>query len=116
MSSEHDKYLFEHDGYKDAPFRLNSELVPVNRHDVEDKIRAVWNTKDDLNAIYRNMEYMDEDQMMGAIDGLAIFVDMRCDELFKTFEAYMHNDQLSKRNLSEEIHEGFDALKRRLDR
>jgi len=116
MSGDNDKYLFEHDGYKDAPFKLNGELVPISQSDLEAKIQAVWSTKDDLNAILRNIEHMDEDQMMGAIDGLAIFVDMRCDELFKTFEAYMHNDQLSKRNLSEEIHEGFDALKKRIDR
>jgi hypothetical protein len=115
MSGDHDKYLFEHDGYKDAPFKLNSELVPVNRHDLEAKIQAVWNTKDDLDAIRRNIEYMDEDQIHGAVDGLAIFVDMRCDDLLKTFEAYIHNDKLARRVLSEEIHEGFNELMKGAD-
>ena len=115
MSGDNDKYLFEHDGYKDAPFKLNGELVPISQSDLEAKIQAVWSTKDDLNAILRNIEHMDEDQIYGAVDGLAIFVDMRCDDLLKTFEAYIHNDKLARRVLSEETHEGFDALMKGVD-
>ena len=79
------------DGYK-----LNSNLQPINRFDLEEKIMETWQTVTDLKTLYRNIEYMDEDQMLSAVDGLSIFADMRCDSLFRTFESMLHNERLDR--------------------
>ena len=84
------------DGYK-----LNSNLKPVSRFDFEEKIMESWQTVADLKALYSNLEYMDEDQILSAVDGLSIFADMCCDALFRTFEAMLHNERLDKQNTKE---------------
>ena len=84
------------DGYK-----LNSNLQRIDRFDLEEKIMESWQTVADLKALYSNLEYMDEDQILSAVDGLSIFADMRCDALFRTFEAMLHNERLDKQNTKE---------------
>ena len=79
------------DGYK-----LNSNLQPINRFDLEEKIMETWQTVADLKALYSNIEYMSEDQMLSAVDGLAIFAEMRCDALFRTFEDMLQNERLDR--------------------
>ena len=97
MSGDHNKYCLDEaqhmmvDGYK-----LNSNLQPINRFDLEEKIMETWQTVTDLKALYSNIEYMDEDQILSAVDGLAIFADMRCDSLFRTFESMLHNERLDR--------------------
>ena len=97
MSGDHNKYCLDEaqhmmvDGYK-----LNSNLQPINRFDLEEKIMETWQTVTDLKTLYRNIEYMDEDQMLSAVDGLSIFADMRCESLFRTFESMLHNERLDR--------------------
>ena len=97
MSGDHNKYCLDEaqhmmrDGYK-----LNSNLNPITRFDLEEKIMETWQTVTDLKALYSNLEYMDEDQILSAVDGLAIFADMRCDSLFRTFESMLHNERLDR--------------------
>ena len=79
-------------------YKLNSNLKPITRFDLEEKIMETWQTVTDLKALYSNIEYMDEDQILSAVDGLSIFSEMRCDALFRTFEAMLHNERLDKEN------------------
>jgi len=84
-----------------SEYKLNNNLKPTSRLDLEEKIMEVWQTVADLKALYRNIEYMNEDQMLSAVDGLAIFTDMRCEALFRTYEDMLHNERQNKINSGE---------------
>jgi len=83
-------------------YKLNSDLKPTSRFDLEEKIMEVWQTVADLKALYSHIEYMNEDQMLSAVDGLAIFADMRCEALFRTYEDMLHNERIDKENTRED--------------
>ena len=97
MSGDHNKYCLDEAKHMMANgYKLNSNLQPITRFDLEEKIMETWQTVTDLKALYRNIEYMDEDQILSAVDGLSIFADMRCESLFRTFESMLHNERLDR--------------------
>ena len=70
---------------------MNDNMKPVDRFDLEEAIMNSWRTSDDIKALYKSAEHMDEDQMMNALMGLEIFAEMRFNELWNTFEKCISN-------------------------
>ena len=70
---------------------MNDMGDPVSRFDLEEAIMNAWRTTDDIKALYKSSEYMDEDQLMNALLGLEIFAEMRFNELWNTFEKCINN-------------------------
>ena len=70
---------------------MNDNMKPVDRFDLEEAIMNSWRTSDDIKALYKSAEHMDEDQMMNALMGLEIFAEMRFNELWNTFEQCIKN-------------------------
>ena len=71
---------------------MNDRNKPVDRFDLEEAIMNSWRTLDDIKALYKSVEYMNEDQVMNALIGLEIFADMRFNELWNTFEQCTANE------------------------
>lgn len=76
------------------PFNLDKliteEAPPApkyDRFDVEQCIMTAWGTGDDLSLILDHWDELSEDEKMNAIMGLIELHDMRCNKLFKAFEA-----------------------------
>ena len=63
---------------------------------LEQKIMAAWLTVDDIKALYRSSERMNEDQITNALLGLEIFAPMRFEELWDSFEQMLHNKRKDK--------------------
>ena len=79
---------------------LNDAGKAIDRFDLEQAIMSAWHTSDDLKALYKSLERMDDDQVMSAIDGLQIFVNMRFEELWDTFEKCVQNGMLDSKRLA----------------
>ena len=71
---------------------MNDRNKPVDQFDLEEAIMNAWRTLDDIKALYKSVEYMNEDQVMNALIGLEIFADMRFNELWNTFEQCTANE------------------------
>ena len=84
--------------------------VPVSMNDIHDAIMAVWQTVDDIKCLVKSSENMNEDQILNALIGLEIFADMRCHELFSTYENIMHN-QRAALDRGEGYDEGMEKLR-----
>jgi hypothetical protein len=78
--------------YKDG-YYLNTSGKRVDRFDLEEKIMLAWQTSEDIKLLYNSLEKMNEDQIMGAVDGLAMFAEMRFDDLWNTFEQMLANQR-----------------------
>lgn len=79
-------YYYEFDNYKRK----------VDYFTLEQKIMAAWHTVDDIKALYKSSEGMNEDQIANALLGLEIFASMRFEELWECFEQVLHNQRQSK--------------------
>ena len=74
---------------------VNDRYVPVSMNELHDVIMTAWHTVDDIKALIKSSENMNEDQMMNALLGLEIFADMRFHEIFDTYEHVMHNQRVA---------------------
>jgi hypothetical protein len=81
-----DNYYYEFDDYKRK----------VDYLTLEQKIMAAWLTVDDIKALYRSSEGMNQDQITNALLGLEIFASMRFEELWDCFEQLLHNQRKDK--------------------
>jgi methyl coenzyme M reductase gamma subunit len=61
----------------------------MNRFDLEEKIMAVWSTKEDVALLLRQhcdrAEPMTEDEVQNALLGIETLMEMRCQELWDCF-------------------------------
>ena len=78
--------VMERNGYK-----CDDKGKRIDRFHLETAIMEVWQTVEDLKLVYEALDGMSTDQVMGAVDGARIFADMRCNKLWDTFEAVLHN-------------------------
>ena len=68
------------------------------RFDLEQEIMQVWGLKEDLQLIFagvcdQGLAY-NEDKLANALLGLIELHDMRCNQLFNTFEELIKNQKL----------------------
>jgi hypothetical protein len=75
-----DEYYCEEDGRRKVDYLT-----------LEQKIMAAWHTVDDIKALYRASEGMNQDQITNALLGLEIFASTRFEELWDCFEQMLHN-------------------------
>jgi hypothetical protein len=68
------------------------------RFDLEQEIMQVWNLKEDLQLIFAGVcdhgLAEDEDKLANALLGAITLHDMRCEQLFNTFEELIRNHKL----------------------
>lgn len=59
-------------------------------YELEEKIMAAWSTANDVELLMRQQfdgkEPMSEDDIMNAMIGIVLLHNMRCTELFETYE------------------------------
>jgi len=72
-------------------YKCNSDGERISRFDLEQAIMEAWQTSSDIKMVYNSLEGMNEDQVMGAVDGLYLFSNMRFEKLWETFEDVLHN-------------------------
>ena len=82
-------------------YYLNERGHPIDRFDLEQAIMNTWQVVEDLGMLYNNLEKLNEDQLMGAVDGLKIYANMRQEHLWDTYEAMLHNERQDKLNNAE---------------
>lgn len=82
-------------------YKCDEKGKRIDRFSLEQAIMEAWHTVDDLRVLYNNVEGMNTDQMMGAVDGLRIFADMRFNKLWDTFEDVLHNMRMDRSGVSE---------------
>ena len=82
-------------------YYLNAHGKPTDRFDLEQAIMNTWQVVEDLGMLYNNLEKLNEDQLMGAVDGLKIYANMRQEHLWDTFEAMLHNERQDRLNNEE---------------
>lgn len=92
MSGDHDKYL-EDNLMMSNGYHLNERGQRIDRFDLEQAMMNTWQVVDDLGMLYNNIEKLNEDQLMGAVDGLKIYANMRQQHLWDTYEALLHNER-----------------------
>lgn len=80
-----DGYYCEHDGSRKVDYLT-----------LEQEILSAWRTVDDIKALYRSLEGMNEDQVANALLGLEIFASMRFEGLWQCFEHMLHNKRKDK--------------------
>ncbi len=73
-------------------------------HELEEKIISCWNTTSDIELLMRQQfdgkEPMSEDDIMNAMIGIITLHDMRCSELFETYEQCIrlfHDERSTKK-------------------
>lgn len=79
-------------------YKCDSAGKRIDRCHLEASIMEAWHTVNDLKLLYSRLDGMTEDQVMGSVDGLYIFADMRFNELWDTFEALSENMRLDATN------------------
>lgn len=79
-------------------YKCDSEGKRIDRFHLETTIMEAWQTVNDLKLLYSRLDGMTEDQVMGSVDGVRIFADMRFNELWDTFEAMLENMRLDATN------------------
>lgn len=82
-------------------YYLNERGQPIDRFDLEQAIMNTWQVVEDLGMLYNNLEKLNEDQLMGAVDGLKIYANMRQEHLWDTYEAMLHNERQDRLNNEE---------------
>lgn len=65
------------------------------RFDLEDNIMQCWRTGDDIKLILDNVENLNQDGIMNALIGVESLHEMRMNQLFRTFEALVANQQFT---------------------
>lgn len=84
-------------------YKCDEKGKRIDRFHLEQAIMEAWHTVEDLKVLYSNVEGMNEDQVMGAVDGLRIFADMRFNKLWDTFEDVLHNMRIDSKGTKNPI-------------
>jgi hypothetical protein len=74
-------------------------------YDLEQAIMVVWQTKDDMQLLYNNIESLDEDQTLNTLLGLIELTDLRCKALFEAYERVLKKGDVEviKRDVNEGV-------------
>lgn len=80
--------------------------APGNRFDLEQAIMAAWQTKDDIDLVFKkhcdDPTPMSEDTLSNLLLGITTLHDARCNELFNQFEASIREVKRQKEELIRE--------------
>lgn len=65
----------------------------MNRFDLEERMTACWNTKDDIDLLCESVleKEMTKDEIINALIGIAQLHEMRCDRAFESFKYLVGN-------------------------
>ena len=81
-------------------YKCDDKGTRIDRFHLEQAIMEAWQTSTDIKMVYQSLDGMNEDQVMGAVDGLHIFAEMRFESLWETFESMLHNMRVDKNNVN----------------
>lgn len=81
-------------------YKCDDKGTRIDRFHLEQAIMEAWQTSTDIKMVYNSLDGMSEDQVMGAVDGLHIFAEMRFESLWETFEALLHNMRVDKNDVN----------------
>ena len=81
-------------------YKCDDKGTRIDRFHLEQAIMEAWQTSTDIKMVYQSLDGMSEDQVMGAVDGLHIFAEMRFESLWETFESMLHNMRVDKNDVS----------------
>jgi hypothetical protein len=81
-------------------YKCDDKGTRIDRFHLEQAIMEAWQTSTDIKMVYNSWENMTDDQMMGAVDGLHIFAEMRFESLWETFESLLHNMRVDKNDVN----------------
>ena len=82
-------------------YKCDEKGTRIDRFHLEAAIMEAWQTSTDIKMVCYNLEGMNKDQVMGAVDGLHIFAEMRFESLWETFESLLHNMRVDKSGIHE---------------
>jgi hypothetical protein len=82
-------------------YKCDDKGTRIDRFHLEQAIMEAWQTSTDIKMVYQSLDGMSEDQVMGAVDGLHIFAEMRFESLWETFESMLHNMRVDKSGIHE---------------
>jgi hypothetical protein len=77
-------------------YKCDDKGTRIDRFHLEQAIMEAWQTSTDIKMVYQSLDGMSDDQVMGAVDGLHIFAEMRFESLWETFESLPHNMRVDK--------------------
>ena len=81
-------------------YKCDDKGTRIDRFHLEQAIMEAWQTSTDIKMVYQSLDGMSDDQVMGAVDGLHIFAEMRFESLWETFEAMLHNMRVDKNDVN----------------
>jgi hypothetical protein len=81
-------------------YKCDDKGTRIDRFHLEQAIMEAWQTSTDIKMVYQSLDGMSEDQVMGAVDGLHIFAEMRFESLWETFESLLHNMRVDKNDVN----------------
>ena len=81
-------------------YKCDDKGTRIDRFHLEQAIMEAWQTTTDIKMVYNSLDDMNADQVMGAVDGLYIFAEMRFESLWETFESLLHNMRVDKNDVS----------------
>jgi len=96
-------------------YKCDDKGTRIDRFHLEQAIMEAWQTSTDIKMVYQSLDGMSDDQVMGAVDGLHIFAEMRFESLWETFESMLHNMRVDKNdvNINKDVdtHEPIAGIK-----
>ena len=81
-------------------YKCDDKGTRIDRFHLEQAIMEAWQTSTDIKMVYQSLDGMSDDQVMGAVDGLHIFAEMRFENLWETFESMLHNMRVDKNDVN----------------
>jgi hypothetical protein len=81
-------------------YKCDDKGTRIDRFHLEQAIMEAWQTSTDIKMVYQSLDGMSDDQVMGAVDGLHIFAEMRFESLWETFESLLHNMRVDKNDVN----------------
>jgi hypothetical protein len=81
-------------------YKCDDKGTRIDRFHLEQAIMEAWQTSTDIKMVYQSLDGMSEDQVMGAVDGLHIFAEMRFESMWETFESMLHNMRVDKNDVN----------------
>ena len=81
-------------------YKCDDKGTRIDRFHLEQAIMEAWQTSTDIKMVYQSLDGMSDDQVMGAVDGLHIFAEMRFESLWETFESMLHNMRVDKNDVN----------------
>jgi hypothetical protein len=77
-------------------YKCDEKGTRIDRFHLEAAIMEAWQTSTDIKMVYQSLDGMSDAQVMGAVDGLHIFAEMRFESLWETFESLLHNMRVDR--------------------